>query len=202
MPLSAEARSRGRRSVAARDAGPGYDVAMSASPPLRQPCPPGACVCERERLEAPGADRRILLLTRQEEQRLAARHGSPAQLEDLEHLLRRMEEQLGIRLPGSPRPSARCATCAASMRFEEQPGLCRKTRQAIPAAIRRGWRSARKSLRPAQRPRPAARRLKALNDRKRGCRSRPGRASGVSADNAHGVIALQAAADAGEPGSA
>ena len=46
---------------------------MSASPPLRQPCPPGACVCERERLEAPGADRRILLLTRQEEQRLAAR---------------------------------------------------------------------------------------------------------------------------------
>ncbi|HFX3534289.1 TPA: hypothetical protein ACKP3E_006429, partial [Pseudomonas aeruginosa] len=37
---------------------------MSASPPLRQPCPPGACVCERERLEAPGADRRILLLTR------------------------------------------------------------------------------------------------------------------------------------------
>ncbi|EPG8681321.1 TPA: hypothetical protein ACGXER_006182, partial [Pseudomonas aeruginosa] len=23
---------------------------MSASPPLRQPCPPGACVCERERL--------------------------------------------------------------------------------------------------------------------------------------------------------
>ncbi|HHG5940085.1 TPA: hypothetical protein ACPWPB_006750, partial [Pseudomonas aeruginosa] len=26
---------------------------MSASPSLRQPCPPGACVCERERLEAP-----------------------------------------------------------------------------------------------------------------------------------------------------
>ncbi|HGN1234660.1 TPA: hypothetical protein ACKRPQ_006855, partial [Pseudomonas aeruginosa] len=23
---------------------------MSASPSLRQPCPPGACVCERERL--------------------------------------------------------------------------------------------------------------------------------------------------------
>ena len=26
------------------------------------------------------------------------------------------------------------------MRFEEQPGLCRKTRQAIPAAIRRARR--------------------------------------------------------------
>ncbi|HHK3870318.1 TPA: hypothetical protein ACQSPD_006232, partial [Pseudomonas aeruginosa] len=71
---------------------------MSASPPLRQPCPPGACVCERERLEATGADRRILLLTRQEEQRLAARLEALRSLEDLEHLLRRMEEQLGIRL--------------------------------------------------------------------------------------------------------
>ncbi|HIE1837365.1 TPA: hypothetical protein ACXJV0_005966, partial [Pseudomonas aeruginosa] len=63
---------------------------MSASPPLRQPCPPGACVCERERLEAPGADRSILLLTRQEEQRLAARLEALRSLEDLEHLLRRM----------------------------------------------------------------------------------------------------------------
>ncbi|EJR9166392.1 hypothetical protein N0974_004639 [Salmonella enterica] len=35
---------------------------------LRQPCPPGACVCNREQLlEAPGADLRILQLTRQQE---------------------------------------------------------------------------------------------------------------------------------------
>ncbi|TEI23476.1 hypothetical protein [Pseudomonas aeruginosa] len=106
---------------------------MSASPPLRQPCPPGACVCERERLEAPGADRRILLLTRQEEQRLAARLEALRSLEDLEHLLRRMEEQLGIRAFGEVRSMR-----GIRMRFEEQPGLCRKTRQAIPAAIRRG----------------------------------------------------------------
>ena len=34
---------------------------------LRQPCPPGACVCNREQLlEAPGADLRILQLTRQQ----------------------------------------------------------------------------------------------------------------------------------------
>ena len=33
---------------------------------IRQPCPPGACVCDREQLiEAPGADLRILNLTRQ-----------------------------------------------------------------------------------------------------------------------------------------
>lgn len=108
------------------------------SPPLRQPCPPGACVCERERLEAPGADRRILLLTRQEEQRLAARLEALRSLEDLEHLLRRMEEQLGIRLRIAPAFGEVRSMRGIRMRFEEQPGLCRKTRQAIPAAIRRG----------------------------------------------------------------
>ncbi len=111
---------------------------MSASPPLRQPCPPGACVCERKRLEAPGADRRILLLTRQEEQRLAARLEALRSLEDLEHLLRRMEEQLGIRLRIAPAFGEVRSMRGIRMRFEEQPGLCRKTRQAIPAAIRRG----------------------------------------------------------------
>lgn len=111
---------------------------MSASPPLRQPCPPGACVCERERLEAPGADRRILLLTRQEEQRLAARLEALRSLEDLEHLLRRMEEQLGICLRIAPAFGEVRSMRGIRMRFEEQPGLCRKTRQAIPAAIRRG----------------------------------------------------------------
>ncbi|MBG6602936.1 hypothetical protein GHU58_22045 [Pseudomonas aeruginosa] len=111
---------------------------MSASPPLRQPCPPGACVCERARLEAPGADRRLLLLTRQEEQRLAARLEALRSLEDLEHLLRRMEEQLGIRLRIAPAFGEVRSMRGIRMRFEEQPGLCRKTRQAIPAAIRRG----------------------------------------------------------------
>ena len=124
---------------------------MSASPPL-QPCPPGACVCERERLEAPGADRRILLLTRQEEQRLAARlealrstgrPGTPAA---------GMEEQLGIRLRIAPAFGEVRSMRGIRMRFEEQPGLCRKTRQAIPAAIRRGLGSAGSRLRPAQRP--------------------------------------------------
>ena len=124
---------------------------MGASPPLRQPCPPGACVCERERLEAPGADRRILLLTRQEEQRLAARW-KPCATGRLEHLLRRMEEQLGIRLRIAPAFGEVRSMRGIRMRFEEQPGLCRKTRQAIPAAIRRGGEAPGSRLRPAQRP--------------------------------------------------
>ncbi|MFO6058230.1 hypothetical protein, partial [Pseudomonas aeruginosa] len=109
-----------------------------ASQTRARPCPPGASACERERLEAPGADRRILLLTRQEEQRLAARLEALRSLEDLEHLLRRMEEQLGIRLRIAPAFGEVRSMRGIRMRFEEQPGLCRKTRQAIPAAIRRG----------------------------------------------------------------
>ena len=111
---------------------------MSASPPPPPALPPRRLRRERERLEAPGADRRILLLTRQEEQRLAARLEALRSLEDLEHLLRRMEEQLGIRLRIAPAFGEVRSMRGIRMRFEEQPGLCRKTRQAIPAAIRRG----------------------------------------------------------------
>ena len=109
---------------------------MSASRPSASP----AARRLRLRTRAPGgagADRRILLLTRQEEQRLAART-SPAQLEDLEHLLQRMEEQLGIRLRIAPAFGEVRSMRGIRMRFEEQPGLCRKTPEAIPAAIRRG----------------------------------------------------------------
>ena len=110
---------------------------MSASPPLRQPCPPGACVCERERLEAPGADRRILLLTRQERAAPGRSPGSPAQpAEDLEHLLRRMEEQLGIRLRIAA--VGRCAACAHPHALRGAAGALPQRPAAIPAAIRRG----------------------------------------------------------------
>ncbi len=160
---------------------------MSASPPLRQPCPPGACVCERERLEAPGADRRIP----PDPPGRAAPGRSPEalrSLEDLEHLLRRMEEQPGIRLRIAPAFGEVRSMRGIRMRFEEQPGLCRKTRQAIPAAIRRGLRSARKSPTPCSTPTTsAARRLKALNDRKR-MSLKTWAGFRVSADNAHGVI--------------
>ena len=48
--------------------------AMTTSVPLRSPCPPGACNCGRDPLlETPGADVRILRLTREEEKRLLAR---------------------------------------------------------------------------------------------------------------------------------
>ena len=110
---------------------------MSASRPSASPARPAPASANAS---AGGARRgpSHLLLTRGEEQRLAARLEALRSLEDLEHLLRRMEEQLGIRLRIAPAFGEVRSMRGIRMRFEEQPGLCRKTRQAIPAAIRRG----------------------------------------------------------------
>ncbi|UTW07628.1 hypothetical protein [Pseudomonas benzenivorans] len=112
---------------------------MTHSIPLRQPCPPGACNCERERLlDEPGADLRILRLTRQEELRLLERLENIQSLSDLEHLQRRLYEQLGLRLTVAPGPNEVRSMRGIAIRIEALPGLCRKTRQSIPTAIRRG----------------------------------------------------------------
>lgn len=112
--------------------------AMNSPLPLRNPCPPGACDCQREELlGSAGADTRILLLTRQEEQRLLERLESLQSLEELERLQQRMYEQLGIRLHIEPSHGEVRSMRGIHMRFDAHPGLCRKTRQNIPAAIRR-----------------------------------------------------------------
>ncbi|MDF2489733.1 MAG: hypothetical protein K0S77_2355 [Pseudomonas sp.] len=112
---------------------------MNADLPLRQPCPPGACTCGRERLhEGPRAAQRILLLTRQEEKRLLDRLENIKSLEDLARLQQRLHEQLGIRVRIAPGINEVRTMRGIQIELEEQPGLCRKTRQAIPAAIRRG----------------------------------------------------------------
>lgn len=112
---------------------------MTPSLPIRQPCPPGACNCDRERLlETPGTDLRILRLTRQEELRLLERLENLQSLSDLEHMQRRMFEQLGIRLEITPGPNEVRTFRGIRIHIDELPGMCRKTRQSIPAAIRRG----------------------------------------------------------------
>jgi hypothetical protein len=112
---------------------------MTAPFPIRQPCPPGACDCGQEQLlETPGADLRILRLTRQEEMRLLGRLENIESLADLEHMQRRMYEQLGIRLDIAPGLNEVRSMRGIAIHIEALPGLCRKTRQAIPAAIRRG----------------------------------------------------------------
>jgi len=111
---------------------------MNSPLPLRNPCPPGACDCQREELLGSAvADTRILLLTRQEEQRLLERLENLQSLEELERLQQRMYEQLGIRLHIEPAHGEVRSMRGIHMRFDAHPGLCRKTRQNIPAAIRR-----------------------------------------------------------------
>ena len=112
---------------------------MNSSLPIRSPCPPGACTCEREQLlQLPGTAARILLLTRQEEKRLLERLENIQSLDDLEHLQRRLHEQLGIRVEIAPGFNEVRSMRGIGIHIDDQPGLCRKTRQAIPAAIRRG----------------------------------------------------------------
>jgi len=105
---------------------------------LRPPCPPGTCNCRRdELLENPDADWRILRLTLHEERRLLDRLENIQSLADLEHLQRKMQEQLGIRLSITPGHGEVRSMRGIAIDFTEQPGLCRKTRRSIPAAIRR-----------------------------------------------------------------
>ena len=106
---------------------------------IRQPCPPGACVCDREQLlQAPGADLRILNLTRLEEKKLLDRLEDLKSLQDLEHMQQRMYELLGIRVHVAPGHTEVKSMRGIQIVIDELPGMCRKTRQSIPAAIRRG----------------------------------------------------------------
>ena len=106
--------------------------------PIRQECPPGACDCERERLLAePGADLRILRLTRDEEKRLIQRIEAAGSLTELRRLGGKMEELLGLVVRFAPGPNEVRTVRGIVIDVQACPGLCRKTRQTIPAAIRR-----------------------------------------------------------------
>lgn len=111
---------------------------MTTPPALRPSCPPGTCTCGREEVPAIAlSDPRILRLTRHEENRLLARLENIESLDDLQHLQQRLYDQLGIRLEVAPRHGEVRSMRGISIRLAEQPGLCRKTRQSIPAAVRR-----------------------------------------------------------------
>jgi hypothetical protein len=106
--------------------------------PIRKECPPGACNCGRDALlENPAGDLRVLRMTREDEKGLLHRLESLHSLSDLRHMQERMEQQIGIRLHISTGPNAVRSLRGITILVQEQPGLCRKTRQAIPAAIKR-----------------------------------------------------------------
>jgi hypothetical protein len=106
--------------------------------PIRTQCPPGACNCGRDALlENPVGDLRVLRLTREDELRLLQRLENLHSLADLRRMEERMEQQLGIRLSIGTSPNEVRSLRGIVILVHEQPGLCRKTRQSIPAAIKR-----------------------------------------------------------------
>lgn len=106
---------------------------------IRQPCPPTVCDCAREQLlDVPGTDQRILQLTRQEEKKLLERLENLQSLADLERMQHLMHQQLGIGVHIAPGHTEVKSMRGIQIVIDELPGLCRKTRQSIPAAIRKG----------------------------------------------------------------
>jgi hypothetical protein len=106
--------------------------------PIRNECPPGACVCERERLLAdPQGDYRPLRITRQEEQRLLARIERISTYEDLKHVQELIRAHVGAELRIQPGPNEVKTVRGIVIVLEERPGLCKKLRQAVHAAVRR-----------------------------------------------------------------
>ena len=108
-------------------------------PPLRTPCPPGSCICEREQLLSdPAADARVLLLTREQEKRLLQRLENLTSLADLRHMQGLIYKQLGVQVEVFPGPNEVRTVMGLHIEVHQKPGLCRKVRVSIPAAIRRG----------------------------------------------------------------
>jgi hypothetical protein len=106
--------------------------------PIRTECPPGACICEREILLAdPDADLRPLRLTRTEELRLLERIDAVTSYGELKRLQERIRANLGAELRITPGPNEVRTVRGILIVLEERPGLCKKVRQSVPAAVRR-----------------------------------------------------------------
>ncbi|MDN4054342.1 hypothetical protein QPK32_14765 [Massilia sp. YIM B02763] len=105
---------------------------------MRAECPPGACVCERDQLlDDPAADLRPLQLTRAEEARLVARIERVESYEELQRVQKAIRRNLGTVLTIEPGPNEVRTLRGIVIRLEDRPGLCRKVRQSVPAAVRR-----------------------------------------------------------------
>jgi hypothetical protein len=106
--------------------------------PIRNECPPGACVCGRDELLAdPNGDYRPLRITRQEELRLLSRIERIASFDELKHVQELIRSHIGAELRIQPGPNEVKTVRGIIIVFEDKPGLCKKLRQTVPAAIRR-----------------------------------------------------------------
>jgi hypothetical protein len=106
--------------------------------PIRAECPPGACVCERERLlREPGADIRPLALDRKQELKLIERIERIDSYADLQHVQALIRKNIGAELRVAPGPHEVRTMRGIIIVLEDKPGLCKKVRQSVPAALRK-----------------------------------------------------------------
>jgi len=114
------------------------ETAASLPYPIRTECPPGACVCGHERVLAdPQADHRPLAIDRRQEQNLLARIERVTDYEDLRHVQALIRKNIGAELRIEPGPNEVRTVRGIIIVLEEKPGLCKKVRQSVPAAVRR-----------------------------------------------------------------
>ena len=98
---------------------------------IRNPCPPGACQCDRERLLAdPASDKRVLALTRDEEKRLLARLEAIATLPELKHMIERMRQ-----FRRKPAKGRRPSLAAVAARLNEEGHRNRSGREWSPQLV-------------------------------------------------------------------
>ena len=106
--------------------------------PIRVECPPGACVCERERLMVePDADVRPLAIDRKQEQKLIERIERIESYADLQHVRELIRKNIGAELRIAPGPNEVRTLRGIIIVLEEKRGLCKKVRQSVPAAVRK-----------------------------------------------------------------
>jgi hypothetical protein len=106
--------------------------------PIRPECPPGACVCERERLLLqPDADIRPLALDRKQELKLIERIERIDSYADLRHVQELIRKNIGAELRIAPGPNEVRTMRGIIIVLEDKPGLCKKVRQSVPAAVRK-----------------------------------------------------------------
>ncbi|OYO27626.1 hypothetical protein [Janthinobacterium sp. PC23-8] len=105
---------------------------------IRRQCPPQLCDCAREPLlQDAQADLAILRLNLTQEKHLLAHIETISTLEGLRKLERNLQKNLGVVLRIAPASGEVRTVRGFQIQLLEQPGLCRKTRAAIPAAVRR-----------------------------------------------------------------
>lgn len=95
-------------------------------------------MCERGRLLAePDGDLRPLRLTKLEEQRLIERIERIGDYVDLKKVQGMIKANLGTDLRIEPGPNEVKTVRGLIIVLEDRPGLCKKVRQSVPAAVRR-----------------------------------------------------------------